>query len=217
MVYKFRVTYDDHEDVYRDIEIKSSQSFMEFHNAIQQAIAFDNSKQATFYTSDDYWRREGVIASPNSNDSGKKIKSKNGEQQKKNVIADFVNNPHQKFIYVFDPDKEWIFLIELIKILPPTPETVYPVCSKTMGASPKQYKETSLPIPEDDEPDMKIEKDLPEEVIGIADEAIDEEEDVIIPLVPEVEDAAAIEDEASESEEEDGDADETDSGEEEKD
>jgi len=71
-IYKFRVTYENHEDIYRDIEIKATQSFMELHHAIQQAILFDNSKQAVFYTSDDYWRREGIIASVNSNDSGKK-------------------------------------------------------------------------------------------------------------------------------------------------
>lgn len=220
MVYRFRVTYEDHEDVYRDIDIKPNQSFMTFHDAIQQAIAFDNSKQAFFYTSDDFWRKETEIASVNSNDIGKKLKSKNGEPQKKKNIADFVDNPHQKFIYIFDPEKEWTFLIELIKILPEAPDTVYPKCTKTLGAPPKQYKEVNLPPPpdDDDEPEAKSDKDLPEEILAIPAEAIDEEEDVIIPLIPEVEDPESLEGEAKEpGEEEDEDPGELDLGEEEKD
>lgn len=60
-VYRFRVSFEDHTDIYRDIEILSSQSFYDLHEAIQQAIGFDASKNATFYISNDYWRREKEV------------------------------------------------------------------------------------------------------------------------------------------------------------
>ena len=60
-IYRFRVTYEDHEDVYRDIEIKSIQTFEDLHHAIQEAIGFDKSKPASFYMSDDYWRKDQEI------------------------------------------------------------------------------------------------------------------------------------------------------------
>src|SRR5437762_2397 len=43
--YRFRVTFEDYDDVTRDIEIRSTQTFEEFHHAIQNAIGFDASKQ----------------------------------------------------------------------------------------------------------------------------------------------------------------------------
>lgn len=173
MVYRFRVTHEDHEDVYRDIEIKSSQSFLDLHTAIQQAIGFDNSKSATFYTSDDYWRKEDEISIENA--SGEKIKKiKKEEPKRKKTIADQVNDPHQKFIYVFDPEVEWMFLIELIKIIPENKTSLYPQCIKSVGTAPKQYKITTPPPPVPEEEDVilpkmekEIEIDIPEEQIPV--------------------------------------------------
>lgn len=212
MVYRFRVTYEDHEDVYRDIEIISSQSFLELHTAIQQAIGFDDSKSAVFYTSDDYWRKEDEISVENrSEEKTKKSKTKKSlvskseeESKKKKTIADRVNDPHQKFIYIFDPEKEWTFLIELLKIIPEDKTASYPKCVKSAGTAPKQYKPTHLPPPpeEEDEPilpisEKEIEIEAPEEKIS-ADEM--EEDSILL----EEEDVKTEEDEDSGHEEEDG-------------
>lgn len=159
MIYRFRVTYEDHEDVFRDIDIKASQTFADFHNIIQQAISFDNSKPAFFYTSDDYWRKEVQIPVTTSIERVKRTRSRQEELPKRKVIADYVNDPHQKFIYVFDPDAEWTFQVELIKILAEDGND-YPKCVKTSGHAPKQYKETTLPPPppEDDEEEQPKKK-----------------------------------------------------------
>jgi hypothetical protein len=152
MVYRFKVTYEDHEDVFRQIEIKSSQSFVELHTAIQQAIGFDNSKPATFYTSDDYWRKDNEIVAVNTGDDRtKKSKIKKTEEPKKKTIADHIDNPHQRFVYVFDPEKEWTFLLELMKIVPEDKTVAYPQCVKSGGTAPKQYKPVNLPPPPIDE------------------------------------------------------------------
>lgn len=158
MVYRFKVTYEDHEDVFRYIEIRSSQSFLELHTAILQSIGFDNSKSATFYMSDDYWRKEAEISVENTSDEkAKKSKpKKSDEPQKKKTIADHIENPHQHFVYVFDPEKEWTFLLELLKIVPEEKDAIYPQCVKTIGASPKQYKPTTLPSPVEEDDDLPI-------------------------------------------------------------
>ena len=156
MVYRFKVTYEDHEDVFRYIEIKSSQSFLELHTAIQQAIGFDNSKSATFYMSDDYWRKEDQISVENSSeDTLQKGKKKADDLKKKKTIADHIDNPHQRFVYVFDPEKEWTFLLELLKIIPEDKAASYPQCIKSVGTSPKQYKPSKLPPPVEEEDDLK--------------------------------------------------------------
>ena len=180
MVYRFKVTYEDHEDVFRYIEIRSSQSFLELHTAIQQSIGFDNSKSATFYMSDDYWRKEDEISVENTGDDKSKKtrikKSTAGEEpQKKKTIADHIDNPHQRFVYVFDPEREWTFLLELLKIVPEDKGAVYPLCVKTIGTSPKQYKPTNLPPPEEED-------DLEEPKKGQAPAASEKEEHAPIVL-----------------------------------
>jgi hypothetical protein len=165
MVYRFKVTYEEHENVVRYIDIKATQSFSDFHLAIQQAIGFDNSKPATFYLSDDYWRKEKeIITITNIQNPNKKIRKKKkstrkktkstpkySEQPKKQIsLAECIDNPHQKFVYIFDPDKEWTFLIELVKILPEDSSVKYPQCVKSVGKAPKQYKEVNLPSPSEE-------------------------------------------------------------------
>ncbi|MBK7665904.1 MAG: hypothetical protein IPJ32_00325 [Sphingobacteriaceae bacterium] len=56
-VYRFRVIIEDNEDVYRDIDIKAAQTFAELQATIQEAFKFDNKHAASFFVSDDYWRK----------------------------------------------------------------------------------------------------------------------------------------------------------------
>ena len=56
IVYKFRVSFEDHDDVVRFIDIESTASFDDFHKIIQSSIGFDASKEFSFFLSDDIWR-----------------------------------------------------------------------------------------------------------------------------------------------------------------
>jgi hypothetical protein len=60
-VYKFKLFIEDNEDIYREIEILSGQTFDDFHNAIQDAYKFDKKHAASFFVSDDYWRKDQEI------------------------------------------------------------------------------------------------------------------------------------------------------------
>lgn len=124
VVYKFRVTFDDPEDISRDIEIKPGQTFEILHQAIQKSINFDGSAPATFYTSDDYWRK------------GRKISF---EELKTTKVVDFIEDPHQKFIYEYDPANKWSFTIELLKIIEGDKTIQYPRSVKSTGIAPAQY------------------------------------------------------------------------------
>lgn len=220
MVYRFKVTYEDHEDVFRYIEIKSSQSFLELHTAIQQSIGFDNSKSATFYMSDDYWRKEKEISVENTGEkkAPKAKTKKSGEVEKKKTIADHIDNPHQRFVYVFDPEKEWTFQIELLKIVPDEKDVIYPRCIKTVGNSPKQYKPVATPVPvEEDDVDEAPAKGKPAVILDKEEHApivlekdpLDEEAKGFIPLDEDGVEELAGEEESEPGEDEDGDADES--------
>jgi hypothetical protein len=129
--FKFRITFEDIEDVSRDIEIKPNQNFEDFHFAIQRAIGFDAKHKAEFYLSDDMWRK------------GKKVSF---EKLNKIELIDVIDNPHQKFIYEYD-DANWVLNIELFKIVPDESNVEYPRCVKSVGKAPKQYKKTDLKPP----------------------------------------------------------------------
>jgi hypothetical protein len=68
-VYKFRISFEDHEEVTRDIEILPTQTFEEMHLAIQEAVGFDNTKGASFYMSNDHWIKGEEITLYPTNDS----------------------------------------------------------------------------------------------------------------------------------------------------
>jgi len=59
-------------------------------------------------------------------------------------IAKFIEQPHQRFVYVFDTAVQWTFLIEMIKIADESPKVTYPVCIKSFGTAPKQYKQINM-------------------------------------------------------------------------
>ncbi|MFZ9942262.1 MAG: IS1096 element passenger TnpR family protein [Bacteroidia bacterium] len=158
-LYRFRVSFEDHDDVSRDIDIRSDQTFLEFHHAIQQAIGFDGSKAASFFMSNDNWKKGQEIRSNNSNDSKGDFKPMESSR-----LCDFVADPHQKIYYVFDPAAQWSFYIELIRILPAGEKGKdYPTCVKVNGEAPKQYLVVDIPkdgVPDPENPEDALFADL---------------------------------------------------------
>lgn len=136
-LYKFRVTFEDLDDVYRDIEIKSNQTFEDLHKGILQSIGFDNKHEASFFMSNDYWKKgKEITLKDNGNGTPLMNVSK---------LAPFILDPHQKILYTYDYNAMWNFYVELIKILPKEEESVtYPRVVKSAGTAPKQYGATNL-------------------------------------------------------------------------
>lgn len=164
--YRFRITFEDHDDVSRDIEIRSTQTFDDLHHAIHSSIGFDASKPASFYMSDDNWKKGREITTKDINEEdGEKIHS-----VRKARLCDYIIDPHQKIYYVFDFTTPWTFRIELVKINRDEDMSAnYPRCLKATGEAPKQYQTVNiatLPVPEDfdsladlDEEELEVEAD----------------------------------------------------------
>ncbi len=148
--YRFRVTFEDFDDITRDIEIRSTQTFEEFHYAIQNAIGFDASKPTSFFLSDDNWKKGKEITTREIIDS----ETETASPLKNSRLCDFIIDPHQKIYYLFDTASQWTFRIELVKINREEElGASYPRCIKSVGEAPKQYGATNiavLPVPEED-------------------------------------------------------------------
>jgi hypothetical protein len=131
-LYKFKVYLDDTDEVFRVIELKPGQKFLDFHDAILKSFAFDNKHDASFFMSDDTWKKGQEIT-----------KSKKGELPlfKDSKLNAFINDPHQKIIFIYEQeDVQWYFHCELNGIIMDVDITVdYPNIVKSVGKPPKQY------------------------------------------------------------------------------
>lgn len=202
-IYKFRVTYEDHDDVYREIEILSDQTFEHFHLAIQTAIGFDNTQSASFYMSDDYWRKGQEITLKEEDLKGEGPNKKPKKLMSKSKMAGFIDDPHQKMVYVFDFKVYWTFCIELIKINLDGPKGDFPCCSKSAGLAPKQYKKVNLPLPGEEHDEDDDEKGSKEKIFT-SEEGYDQpggDEDDDDPLIEGDDDTDASDPEAEGTEE----------------
>ncbi len=173
-VYRFRIIIEDHEDVFREIEIKSTQTFEDLHKKIQEAFKFDASQLASFYMSDDSWRKgKEITLMDMSEDDQEKTPI-----MSKSILADYIDDPHQKIIYIFDFLAMWTFYLELVKIQKDDPKVTYPQIVRSVGAAPKQYKNKTLPVPgEEDDEEPKKKKIFDHEEEYALDEGTDGEED----------------------------------------
>lgn len=144
MIYRFRVQFEEEDDVCRDIDISATQTFEDLKSAILTAISFDNKHEFSFFTSDDFWRK--------GNEIGNKNEDATVGNYTELLLSDVINAPHQKFLFIYDLVTEWSFLVELVKIFKEEPKKIYPYCSKQIGSPPKQYKLVYIPrvVVEDD-------------------------------------------------------------------
>lgn len=147
-VYRFKVSLEDNEDIFRDIDVKAAHTFEQFHTIIQEAFKFDAKHAASFFVSDDYWRKgqEVTLRKEDLPLDEEEIRKKVGPKKLMGEvkIAKYIEQPHQRFVYVFDPVVQWSFLIEMIKIAEENPKLTYPSIIKSYGNPPKQYKQINM-------------------------------------------------------------------------
>ncbi len=134
---RFRVYWEEDDQVYRDIELKAGQSFLEFHKSILIAFEFDSKHSASFFESNERWTK-----------SGREINSEVLVNKKdapalsmiKTPVSALIAIPDQKFLYIYDPAKNWTFLVELLGVnKEEDPRRTYPYIFRKEGIAPSQY------------------------------------------------------------------------------
>lgn len=140
-ILKFRVYFEEDDSVYRDVAIRHTQTFFELHEALLKAFEFDTKHGATFYRSNDNWQRGREISL--------EVYSKPYKAppllMKETTIGSEIKDTNQKFIYVYDFNKNWTFLVELINVSKEeNPKLSYPAMVRKEGIPPSQYGTKSL-------------------------------------------------------------------------
>ena len=132
MIYRFRVILDNDtdEDIFRDLEIRETDTLEDLHNIITQSFGFDGTEMASFYISDDMWNQgEEISLFDLSEDASVRLMNET-------AINSVVHEMQPKLIYVYDFYSLWTFFVELAEIVDETEGASYPNLMFVKGQIP---------------------------------------------------------------------------------
>jgi len=138
-IYRFRVTFEDYDEVIREIEVLSKHSFLDLHRAILESVGFDPEYPSSFFISNDQWKKgEEFTYLPSE------MKIRKGVLLMDNTrLNKYIDDPHQKFYYTYNFERPFDFHVQLIKILLEEEEgKQYPFLFKSIGKAPKVITST---------------------------------------------------------------------------
>ena len=145
MIYRLRVILDNDtdDDIFRDIEIRKTDTFEDLHNVLTQSFGFDGSEMASFYSSNDQWEQVQEIALFDMGGNSDVM------MMNETIIEDLINEDNNKLIYIYDFLNMWTFLIELGEIVEEAQGTDYPnlmfVCGQVPSEAPEKQFEAEDP------------------------------------------------------------------------
>lgn len=123
MIYRFRIILDNdtEDDIFRDLEIRETDTLEDLHNAIIQSFGFDGMEMASFYISNDQWEQGEEISMFDLAETNNSSKTMSDTQ-----LNDVVHEAQTKLIYVYDFLNMWTFFVELAEIVEEAQGTDYP-------------------------------------------------------------------------------------------
>ncbi len=138
MIYRFRVILDNdtEDDIFRDIEIRKTDSLEDLHNVITQAFGFDGMEMASFYISNEDWDQGEEISMFDVSEGHSSVRLM-GET----IIDTVLDQSQTKLIYVYDFMSMWTFLVELAEIVDESEGTDYPNLMFVHGQIPDSAPE----------------------------------------------------------------------------
>lgn len=132
-LFRFRVCWEEDDQIFRDIVLKSGQTFDQFQTAIFKAFEIKKSLPASFFESNDRWIEGREISSEvlvNKKDAA-------ALAMIKTPVSALVNEPDKHFLFRYDPEKKWLFQISLIALDKEDDAALdFPVIVKSEGISP---------------------------------------------------------------------------------
>ena len=141
MIYIFEVLSPENPDFKRLIHIGTDHTFEDLHQTIQNTSDFDTSQLASFYITDQLWRKQIEISSLDSGSSTPKIRS-----MRHTKMDEYITEIGQKLVYVFDFFNERLFYLELKEKLMKT-DLKEPFVAYEKGNAPSQFLINDLENP----------------------------------------------------------------------
>ncbi len=113
-IFKLKITSPEKDDFLMEVEMDNEGTYLELHNTIQQALAYDNTQMASFFQIDTLGERGKEIAL---------FEMSSEDDDNINIVAmdvsmmrEFINKEQAQLIYVFDFFSDRYFNIELTAV-----------------------------------------------------------------------------------------------------
>ena len=146
MIYKFRMISADDKAFLRDFEVDSNQTFLTFHNAIQDNLGFDPTQLASFFLADEHWNKGMELTLLDMQNEGDMA----AIPMESVKICELIKDRKERLLYVYDIFTDNSLFIELLDIFEPAKGVKYPICSASVGEPPVQLADDSVAMPADD-------------------------------------------------------------------
>jgi hypothetical protein len=150
LIYRFRITCEEHDPFLREIEIQPNQTFLDFHHILMDSSELLHCERSSFFMTDKKYKKDKEISL-----KAEKRQVRKYDEDLDQVVTDtvslplmkteklkhYIEDPHQKMIYEFVGRDIFSFHIELFKIFPSDGVPSFPRCIKRAGELPKKAEQ----------------------------------------------------------------------------
>lgn len=142
MICVFEISSSETPDFKRLIHISPENTFEDLHRIIQNSVGFDHSQLASFFLTDEHWRKkiEFSLLGPGT-------KSSSLLSMRKIKLDEYITQPGQRLVYVFDFFNDRFFYLELKEKLMKT-DLKEPFVAYEKGSAPAQFLINDYDSPE---------------------------------------------------------------------
>ncbi|MXV38859.1 hypothetical protein GO491_09280 [Flavobacteriaceae bacterium Ap0902] len=138
MIHKFRIILETDEDVFRDIEIESTQTLLDLHKAIRDAFDLEGEELASFYLSNEDWFQGSEIPLLDTSEDD------TGEVMDEIKIGDVLPQKGSRAIYVYDFLEMWTFYCEVVETQVISLQGKFPSVVFEFGKRPENAPEQNM-------------------------------------------------------------------------
>ncbi len=177
-IYKFRMLSGVNENFIRDIEIRGTQTFSDFHNIISNCVKLHGNELASFHICDQKWQKLDEITLL---DMGEEVKKENKAQKvvavmNNAVISDHISEPNQRLLYEYDFLNMKTFFIELLSVSKLKADENYPRCTFKRAEVVEDFNGPTMMLEDDEEIRKQLYDDF-EDLMGDSLEEFDDDLD----------------------------------------
>ncbi|MCX6266860.1 MAG: hypothetical protein NTW16_05810 [Bacteroidetes bacterium] len=150
LIYRFRITCEEHDGFLREIEIQPNQTFLDFHHMLLDSSELLHCERASFFMTDKKYKKDKEISLKAEKRQVRKYdedmdqvitESVSLPLMKTEKLKNYIEDPHQKMIYEFFGRDIFSFHLELFKIFPSDEISSFPRCVKRVAELPKKAEQ----------------------------------------------------------------------------
>jgi len=147
MIFLFRIISDENPEFFRDLVAADSDTFLDFHKALQKELGYDPSQLASFFMTNHQWEKEHEITLIDMmQEPG--VETFTMDQVS---LGEYIQELNQRMLYIFDFFSERAFFIEMIEKSDEISARETPFIGHSKGDPPPQLA-LDLMMDEDSDP-----------------------------------------------------------------